>query len=264
MKKTLKLLCTAGLLTIFLAGTQAFAEAEKLTSDGNITFEAGLLPPIIVDPEEPETPVDPGETPSTDGYLRLDFVPKLNFGRNRVSDKDQAYEVNAQLFHSDTNARGNYVQITDSRATGDGWTLQVRQESNFTSVNNSEDILKGAFLSFDKAWANSTMDQKYAPTFQQDVIELDKIGMTYDVATAKQGTGYGTWLIEFGASEENTAGLASTLTPLVDESGNAVIDAVYNKQVYKNSAITFFVPGSVEKKPVHYQTVLTWIIAELP
>lgn len=264
MKKTLRLLCTAGLLTAFLAGTQAFAEAEKLTTDGNITFEAGLEPPVIVDPEKPVDPVDPGETPSTDGYLRLDFVPKLDFGRNKVSDKDQAYEVNAQLFHSDTNARGNYVQVTDSRATGAGWTLQVRQQTEFTSVDNSEDILKGAFLSFDKAWANSTMDQKYAPSFQQDVIELDKIGMTYDVATAEKGKGYGTWTIEFGASEENTNGLASTLTPLVDESGSPVIDATYNKQVYKNNAITFFVPGSVEKKPVHYQTVLTWIIAELP
>ncbi|MBP1046186.1 WxL domain-containing protein [Enterococcus sp. BWM-S5] len=264
MKKTFGLLCTAGLLTAFLSGTQAFAESEKLETEGNITFERSLEPPVVVDPEDPEEPADPGDTPSTDGYLRLDFVPKLDFGRNKVSDKDQAYEVNAQLFHSDTNARGNYVQVTDSRATGAGWTLQVRQETEFTSVNNSEDVLKGAFLSFDKAWANSTMDQKYAPSFQQDVIELDKIGMTYNIATAEQGKGYGTWMIEFGASEENTAGLASTLTPLVDESGNAVMDATFNKQVHKNSAITFFVPGSVEKKPVHYQTVLTWIIAELP
>ncbi|MCA5011429.1 MULTISPECIES: WxL domain-containing protein [unclassified Enterococcus] len=263
MRKKVILLSILVSFSSLILGQQVKAESESLSGNGSIQFEASLEPPQVIDPEDPKKPVDPGPSPSTDGYLRIDFVPKLNFGRNKLSQKDQVYPVNAQLFHGDTNARGNYIQVTDSRATGDGWTIQVRQETAFTS--NTNDTLKGAYISLDKAWANSTMDKQYAPSLQTDVIKLDKVGTTYNLATAGKNQGYGTWAIEFGASDENEAGLQSTLTPLKDEAGKPVLDVTYeNKQIYKNNAINFFMPGSNTTKPGQYQTVMTWILSELP
>lgn len=251
------------ILSPLLVSQYAMAESETIVGNGNVQFEASIEPPQVIDPEKPGEPVDPGPSPSTDGYLRIDFVPKLDFGRNRLSKKDQTYPVNAQLFHGETNPRGNYVQVTDSRATGDGWTIQVRQETAFTS--NTGESLHGAYISLDKSWANSTMDQQYAPSLQTDVIKLDKVGTTYNLATAGKNQGYGTWAIEFGASGENEAGLQSTLTPLTDDEGKAVLDANYeNKPIYKNNAVNFFMPGSAETKPGQYQTVMTWILSELP
>lgn len=239
------------------------AVANSISNQGQIQFEAILPPPEIVDPEKPIKPVDPGPTPSTKGYLRIDFVPKLNFGRNKLSKQDQTYSAYAQLFHGDTTARGNFVQVTDSRLNGEGWKLQVRQESLFTS--NTGDALKGAYISLNKAWANSIFDSQYAPSIQTDVIKLDKIGITYELATAEKNQGYGTWSIEFGASAENQAGLAPTLHPVVDESGKALVDPAFeNKQLYKNDAVTFFMPSSKKLKPGYYQTVITWLLAELP
>ncbi|MEI5994291.1 WxL domain-containing protein [Candidatus Enterococcus mansonii] len=263
MKQIKNILFSVLTFSFFLSSQAVFAEAKSLPATGSIEFEKSLQPPQVVDPEKPADPADPGPSPSTDGYLRIDFVPKFNFGRNKLSEKDQTYSANAQLFHGDTGPRGNYVQVTDSRATGDGWTLQVRQETMLTS--NTGDMLKGAYISLDKMWANSTLDSQYAPSLQTDVIKLDKINTTYDLATAGKNQGFGTWTIEFGASEDNEAGLVSTLKPLTDENGKPVLDPDFeNKQVYKNEAVNFFIPGSKDTKPGQYQTVITWLLAELP
>lgn len=263
MIKKIILLFPISLLGIHLSAGHVYAQSD-LSGEGSVDFKAHKSEVKLIDPENPDQEVDPGPSPSTDGLLRLDFVFQLNFGKNKLSNIDKIYTANAQLFYSETEARGNYIQVTDDRATGTGWTLQVRQEQPFVSVDDPSDELKGAFISFDNAWANSTMEKEYTPTLQTDVIQLDKVGTTYDLATAGPDKGYGTWAIQFGASSENKAGQTETLEPLVDENGNAEIDPNYKKQIYKNSAVTFFVPGSAEKKSGKYQTVLTWIIGELP
>jgi len=141
-------------------------------------------------------------------------------------------------------------------------TLQVRQDELFTSEKG--DPLKGAYISLDKSWANSTQDAT-VPSLQNDVIKLDKTKTTYDLATAEKNQGEGTWIIEFGASEDNEADKLPTLTPLTDETGAPIVDPVFeNKQIYKNNAINLFMPGSKEVTPGKYQTVITWILAELP
>lgn len=263
MKKKLTLVFfTSALLTVNIA---THVQAQTVTQGGTIGFDASIIPPQVVDPEKPEKPADPGTSPSTEGFLRIDFVPKLDFGRNRLSKNDHSYQARAQLFHDETGARGNFVQVTDSRATGAGWTLQVRQETSFKIGSNESTQLKGSYISLDKSWTNSTMDKKYAPSLVNDVIRIDKIQTTYDLAKADKGKGQGIWSVEFGASSENEHDLDSTLTPMVDKIGQPILDPNFkNKQVYENNAVTFFVPGASNREAGKYQTVLTWILSELP
>ncbi|MBO0441174.1 WxL domain-containing protein [Candidatus Enterococcus ikei] len=260
----IKLFLTLSILMFSIIVPQkSQAENQTANQKGSVQFEASLIPPQVIDPEFPEKPVDPGEFTPQGEYLRLDFAPQLNFGRNKLSSQDQFYSVNAQLFHGEQEARGNFVQVSDSRTTSAGWKLQVRQETAFTE--SKETGLIGAYLSLDKAWANSSMDQKYAPILGSEVVRIDKVGTTYNLANAEKGTGQGTWTIAFGASEENENAIDPTLKPAVDEHGSPILDPNFeNKQVYKNKAVTLFVPGSVEKKQTKYQTVITWILSELP
>lgn len=237
--------------------------AQNLDQKGSVQFVPDDGAIVIVDPEKPTDPVDPGEVNPRTGHLTLDYAPQLNFGRNKISDKDASYQVEAQMFYGATKPRPNFVQVSDNRLTGAGWTLQVRQETNFIA-QESNDVLKGIYLSFDKVWANSVVDKKYAPVIKNDTIKLDKIGTTYELVTAEKNHGQGTWSIAFGYSDENL-NQQSTLSPAKDANGRNLFNTTYNNQIsYKNSAITLFVPGSVEKKPVRYQTVLTWVLAELP
>lgn len=251
---------------LFFCGKTAAAE-EGVNQDAVIEFTNGTEIDHIVDPEHPEIPVNPGESPSTSGRLRIDFVPQLNFSANAIADKEVSYPVNAQLFLDDTSPRGNFIQVSDYRttATAQGWTLQVRQESQFTNSNTTNSSLNGAVLSFDKSWTSTPNSTTGAPIVSSEVIRLNNIGDTYVLAKAEKNSGAGTWSISFGASPEHTNGQASTLTPKVDKDGAPLLDASFNnQQVHENSAIELTVPKGTTVDPVPYSTVITWILAELP
>ncbi|MGC6768512.1 WxL domain-containing protein [Enterococcus sp. LJL128] len=247
---------------------EALAEENIGKTDGRVEV-IGDIPKEPIDPEIPINPVDPGPGPSTDGDLRFDFVSAFNLGRNKITyEKERLYHVNAQLFHDGTPARGNYVQITDQRSGSKGWSLQVRQEHQFQNdviQKQEEKELRGAVFSLDNGWANSPFSAEKAPEVTRDTIEINEIGITYNVAVATPGSGKGTWTIEFGASENNSNGQMNTLFPKTNEDGSAVLDTAFeNQQVYGNKAVSLSVPMTTKLYPVQYQTVLTWILAELP
>ncbi|OJG53919.1 hypothetical protein RV06_GL000538 [Enterococcus haemoperoxidus] len=219
---------------------------------------------IIRDPENPEVQVDPGETPQTKGDLRIDFVPKLNFSTVPILDKTAVFPVNAQLFHDDTGARGNFIQVSDYRDDPTGWTLQVRQEQQFKHAIKQGVELKGAVISLDQIWTNSTKDASLSPSVSKEVIHMSNVGDTYNLAQAQPEKGSGTWSIIFGASKENKNDRPNSLEQRLDSSGKEIEDPTFKKPVYSNQAITLSVPKETEKQTGAYSTVLTWILAELP
>ncbi|MFD2305190.1 WxL domain-containing protein [Enterococcus termitis] len=265
--KRLTLTITAFLgIVLFFSGEMAHVHAETSRKSG---AEIDLKrfkeeESIIRDPENPANKVDPGETPQTDGDLRIDFVPKLNFSTVKRTDEAAVYPINAQLFHDETSARGNFIQVSDYRDTSSGWTLQVRQEEQFKHVTKIGAELKGAVISFDQAWTNSTRDASLSPTVSKEVIHMSNIGDTYNLAQAQNEKGSGTWSIVFGASKENKNGRPNSLELRKDSSGNSIEDPIFKKPVYSNQAITLTVPKETEKETGAYSTVLTWILAELP
>ncbi|OJG89770.1 hypothetical protein RV15_GL001611 [Enterococcus silesiacus] len=226
------------------------------------------LPTGPVDPENPENPVNPGPGPSTIGPLRIDFVSTLNFGNNKIQEKDRQFFANAQLFHDGTTPRGSYVQITDERSGKQGWTLQVRQEYQFKNpvIQETEaQELRGATLSFDHGWANSAYPLETPPNVVKDTIEITELATTQNVAVASENSGKGQWTIEFGASKTNTNDRDNTLFLKQKPSGEAVLDQAFeNQPVFENKAIFLSIPEGTVIKPVQYQTELTWLLAALP
>ena len=266
MKKCASLFTGLTLLTSLAlsVGFESAKAEDSFKKDASITLDV-IQDKGIYDPEYPDKIVNPEDCPSVGELLRIDFVPQLNFSQQAISTEDQTYQANAQLFYDTTGPRGNFIQVSDYRGTAGGWILQVRQETQFKNDTTEHQELKGAVLSFDKSWANSTRDKQEAPIVSKETIRIDNIGQTYQLAEAKRGTGESTWSIEFGASIENEDGYENTLSPRLDSKGDPILSADYNNQPeYQNNAVTLFVPGKTEKDPVPYQTVLTWILSELP
>lgn len=266
MKKQRIVILIAAIIAIGIGINPSTVSAEAKTDSGSGTVKfTGEHPKEVIDPENPSKPVNPGTSPSTDGPLRFDFVPKLNFWSNEISDKDQTYFANAQLFLDGTGARGNFVQISDYRENKSGWNLQVRQETQLRNETTKNKELKGAVISFDQSWTNSINDSTYAPIVSKEVIHINNIGETYDLAQAKAGTGEGTWAIIFGATIDNDQERKDTLSPRIDPKGQPILDPEFNNQpVYQNNAVSLTVPGKIKKDPVQYETVLTWVLSELP
>lgn len=231
--KNKSLISVAVLLSMFLLESPELVSAESDLANGGAAIEFSNTDTDteiddIRDPENPGVSVDPGDSPSTSGPLRIDFVPQLNFHVNAISNENVSYPVNAQLFlDGKTEARGNFVQISDYRKTAKGWQLQLRQDGQFRNPDTKNSVLNGAVLSFDKSWTNSVnKDSVTSPIVSKEIIRLENIGDTYNLATAEEGDGTGTWSISFGASADNPADMISTLTPKVDKKGNPVLDSV--------------------------------------
>lgn len=268
MKLTQIGIWSLAIASLFLAsetGIIAQAAPETLDQSGSVSIKGSVVT-NPVDPENPENVVDPGESPSTEGSLRIDYVSSLDFGESKISKNGRDYHALAQQFFGETGPRGSYIQITDQQAESSGWSLQVKQNYQFTNPiiqETNEQDLKGAVLSLDKGWANSSGTSE-APTVMRETIALNSIGSAYEVATARAGSGKGVWTIAFGASDTNSSNQPVTLTPVVDQAGKPVIDSIYTKPVYSNSAITLSIPEATKIHPVEYQTEITWILAKLP
>ena len=236
------------------------AATTGFETDGKVRVEASQTTTPL-DPENPLTPVDPGESPSTEGDLRIDFVSAINFASAEITKTNRHYLSLAQLFHDETPARGTYVQVTDLRQGTPGWSLQLKQETQFKNGDNVE--LNGAVLSFDKGWANSGGTGQ-GPSVFRDTIALDAIGSSYQVASASKGAGNGTWLVSFGASETNQYNQENSLSVLKTSEGKEVVDKLFNKPSFTNSAVSLSVPDKTTILPGDYQTNLTWILQATP
>lgn len=264
MKKNLFIVIVMFLsVSVTLSKTQQ-ASANGLSGTGEIEFDRLDEKIAVKDPETIED-VDPGVIAKTEGSLRIDFAPQLIFETGEISNQSTSYSAQAQLFRGVKKGKGNFIQVSDYRGVPTGWSLQVRQETQFQHDKQADSQLKGAVISFDKAWLNSTLGKELAPKVSKDIIQMNNIGETYPLAEAEFDHGVGTWSVIFGASDENKNGQDNTIHPLNDKNGQPIIDSVFkNQQIYINDAINLTIPGATKKIPGTYSTVLTWIIAELP
>lgn len=259
MKKiSIYFLMTSAVLLVACATTnENFAEgsAKELQQKGSVTVkDSGKTE--VVDPEIPEVVVDPGTGPSTKGSLRIDYVSPLDFGKVKLTKSNRSYNALASKIGKTDKYRGSFIQISDFREKSSGWSLQVKQDHQFKT--NDYDELKGAVLSLDKGWANSS-SIKEAPTVTRDTLEINNIGEVYDVARATKGGGGGVWSINFGASKDNDDNQPSTITEGQKTNGKEKVESAI-----KNSAVKLNIPDSTKVIPKEYQTKITWILAETP
>lgn len=233
------------------------AESKAYHSNGSVEFIPNTDPinpvdPENPDPEKPVTPIDPTDpekpvNPGTDGPLSIDYASSLDFGVNKISNKNETYYARAQKFTNREDS-ANYVQISDNRGNNAGWTLTVKQNGDFKATSDTlNDTLTGAKISLSSPTVKSNAQNVQAPT-ATSLIELDPNGSEQVVMAAKANAGAGTWIDSFGKVEKVSE---------TDKDG---------KQVESNvtKAVALEVPGSTPKDAVKYQTTLTWTLTDTP
>ncbi|WP_413518079.1 WxL domain-containing protein [Carnobacterium maltaromaticum] len=247
---------SAVVLTVIGLGAPTFSalaeEGESYQSNGSVEFIANTDPVSPVDPENPDpekpvTPIDPtdptGTNPGTSGPLSIDYASSLDFGQNKITNKNETYYANAQTFaEMKSEYRGNYVQVTDNRGTNSGWALNLKQEGQLTSETAKQyKELTGAQISLGASVASSISEGVLSPVVTN--VQLDPEGANSVIMLAKEGSGAGTWVDYFGKAEEMT---------------------IDGKIVQKNKSVTLEIPGKTPKEAVKYTTKLTWSLTDVP
>lgn len=159
------------------------------------------------------------------GALRLDSVPSLDFGSQKLSLSDSTYK---SLNLSPT------VQVTDERSINNatGWNVTVKA-SPFTSTTSTSK-LNGATIHFSNG--DSVSDLNYTkPTTVPFILTTDGDVGTVKIVSAKQGEGRGTWKTSWFPTP-------SAVT---------------------NDNVTLNVPGGVMENE-QYTSTLTWTLSNTP
>ena len=226
-----------GSVTSYAAEDEDKKHGGEYKSNAIIQFKAGndnITPPV--DPEEPGEPGEPTEPgggdpePGTPGPLSIDYASSLTFGEQEITSKDQTYFAAAQKFKGGRGDGPNYVQVTDSRGTEEGWSLQVIQDGQFETEKGK--ILDGAEITFKNAWVNTASSSK-KPSIVKESYTLTP-GKAENMMSAKAGEGNGTFVLVFG-----------------------------NKDVAAKS-IELKVPGKTTKYAGQYSTSFTWTLTDVP
>jgi hypothetical protein len=119
--------------------------------------------------------------------LTLDYVTSIQFGTQKITSGTTSYH---------TKNKSPYVQVTDKRGTGEGWSLKARA-SEFKS--DAGKVLAGAVLSFRNGLVKSQSGNVSSPPTAYDVV-FDNTDAKV-VMVAEQGAGRGTWIDVFAGTD---------------------------------------------------------------
>jgi hypothetical protein len=180
------------------------------------------------------------------GDLRIDFASDIHFGRHEIINEDMTLYARPMLT-SEAEIE-QFVSVTDTRGTMQGWSLRVRQNGQLTSTTQTKrETLVDAELSIVGTFATRelTTTKNVSHPNPSEVpavfeITLDASGETSSlIAQAGAGQGAQNWLMQFGVASgqgENTV----------------------------NNNLRLYIPGTTPRDPVEYTTTLTWYIIHAP
>lgn len=187
-------------------GTDTHGTKKAASSDHGDTAKSKAEVQLVKDPngdKDPTDPIHPGDkqddkipgsklNPGTGhfGPMTIDYVSNLSFGKQNISAKEETYHL------GEINNGTVMTQVSDNRATGEGWTLQVNLEDDF---KDGENILKGAELSYPKGTVDSEKGSQATAPSTSNAVVVNKTANT--VMAAKKGEGVGTWADTFAKDE---------------------------------------------------------------
>lgn len=241
MKKSIVL--TASLVSLAVVGVGTSASAVEYGTNGEVSFkvDTSVTPPVDPtnpDPEKPVTPINPTEPgtvlPGTAGPLSIDYASSFQFGEQAITTIDKVYYAQVQKFADDSTGP-NYVQVTDKRGTLEGWSLSVKQNSQFKTATSNE--LTGAKITLKNAGVASDLDSDstLVPATVKSEVVLNPDGSEQKVVTAAENQGVGTWVYRFGSNATQGA-----------------------------TAVELAVPGKTVKRAAKYSTTITWVLQATP
>ena len=170
---------------------------KSVTSDATITVTEGT------DVTPPENENKPGGETGQQGPLSIDNVIVFNFEDMKLSGRTQ--QISLKNDGTNSSAKRN-IQVTDTRGTGAGWDLQIKQSP---LVNANKEELKGAYISMmaGKVEAGSqNVSPELAPTTQAYGDEGTLNSSLAPIFTAAKGNGLGTWISWYNSTAEDPKG----------------------------------------------------------
>jgi len=206
------------LLSLFAVNAMAEESDESTKTEASITFVAN--DETATEPKNPDNPDLSGEEGSgtgMNGKLTLDYLPNFNFGSRSINP-------GVQTFHA-TNLKP-YIQVTDKRATGEGWKVQVKL-SEFTGENGT---FSGVITLSNGENVKPSSNNSAVPSAISPVTVTSKENeVNVVIASDVENAGMGTWLTRWypttgDATDNDSVKLTVNTSNIIAGSYTATLD----------------------------------------
>lgn len=267
-KLTITGLLTSGILlgAVVPAHAADVTYPQSATTEGSVKFKEGEGTPDVVNPLDPDGPdVTPVPPVGTEGLLRLDQVPTLDFGTVEIKGS----EVKSGAKYVRLNKAGTedvafytpaYIQLTDQRGNNGGWTVTTKM-SAFTAMEADVPVagvetLEGATVTFKNGQLTNYSGMTGAglnailPTaYSNVVLSANNSATDKKLMGAEAGKGTGTWVNNFYDTQGGTV-----TAPPSSQDGEVT-----------DSSIELAIPGTAKKsKDYTYVSTITWTVSSTP
>lgn len=265
--KATKLVTTAAIATLGLTllAPSALAEGSPWAGAGDITFseDTGKLDPT--DPEKPGKIDPPGTVNPTGGPFAINVVSDLHF-KGENADGSAKISTNKGEFFAGKPVgkvegkeleRGNWVQVTDMRAVDKngpkGWKLSAALTKQFANTEDDTQKIDGATITYTNPVVTAEKDKEPRPDLllgsdakftagATKVLEFKDGGSeSVEMATAKAGSGFGTYYLQFGRS--------STIEGVTEDT--------------TANSVKLTVPSNTPVAAKKYVAEITWTLSDL-
>lgn len=272
-----KKLIGALLITVTLGvnTTSVFAGPNVIkTTDGEVSFTAddNATGPVTK-PGTPSESIVPEEEldkeTGTAGPLRIEHLPAMKFGAQKISSQNKIYEAIWEKFREvDANGAAigdalniaHFAQVTDERGVGGTFRLKVasttfkKVDSNGVAVVGK--LLPGTHIEFSEAQLKNTNGDVTSTSGKKTEDILKTIDVITPKALPNDSSSVEIMAVKTG---KTTDGSKSTVVFNSDYSNLAPSDTATTT----NSGIKLVVPGSdIKERDASYVATLTWTLED--
>lgn len=265
--KATKLVTTAAIATLGLTllAPSALAAGEVWTGAGDITFSEDTGTKNPTDPEKPGEIDPPGKVNPTGGPFAINVVSDLHFkgdntdGTAKITTNKGEFWASKPVGTGEGKEleRGNWVQVTDMRSVDKngpkGWKLSAALTKQFANESDDTQKIEGATITYSNPVVTAEKDPEPRPDLltgsnpvftagADKVLEFNENGSpSVEMATAKSGSGFGTYYLQFGRS--------STIQGVTEDT--------------TASSVKLTVPANTPVAAKKYTAEITWTLADL-
>lgn len=210
----------------------------ELTQDLEMIISVRIVDEGPTEPVDPENPKEGSQPPNgaenngtgNTGLLRLDYIPEVfSFGTAKAAVQDQVYQAKKPKNTNDKELDKQWVQVSDDRMTADGWSLNAKMTTEFSSGSST---LTGGYI-------------------------LLPEGKMYNTHTGAAPVADGS--LKTGAIE-----LTTTEKVVFAARNDSAAGKLISTKVWDAEAVSLKVNGGTAKPNQVYKTTINWTVTNTP
>lgn len=260
MKKNKLILVGLAGIVLSLVGGANVASAASVSTQSDVIFEEDKDPNTvgeIIRPGTPSEAIEPDEGGHTTGSLRINHVPNIHFGNQKISTANKEYNAIVEGYQK-AGVAGyipNFVQVADARGSMTAkWKLSVVGTVFSPIVKADSPKLKNTYITLNQEKITNNVYDELTPN-----TTLDRVAGFGSTAVKIRTDGTSGIDILNVKANQNTN---STITSSVFNTSYTK-DAVY-KAGEENTGISLHVPASdIKVDGETYEANLIWTLSDV-